>query len=309
MPTNRRLIAYRMRGEPRPTLPPTGAPIVDHRSGSVRFDGTGGHTPSGFPFPFAGIQLGDNAASGELCPDIPGHRLRRLPAAHRLQLGHGGAGFRQVDGHAHATAVSAVALAQTGGPRGAAMRSLMVAAFKSNTSCSPSLPWGISGCLGRIFVQRLHGGGDPGTAPHPSPLWSVLDQGMVNRPEPSGSVAMCFQRTSAASERRSRASRITEMRAMSTRPRRRALDGRSIPRSVFRGMQAVSRIFSRSSAVRGRACFSRWPAFLGAVDEALDDQGHPVVAGIFLLVEPVLGGDAGSVAPQSVGLLADKNPV
>ena len=64
---------------------------------------------------------------------------------------------------------------------------------------------------------------------------------------------MCFQRTSAAVKRRRRASRITEMRAMSTRPRRRALVNRSTPRSVVRRLQAVAHICSRYSAVRSLA--------------------------------------------------------
>ena len=88
----------------------------------------------------------------------------------------------------------------------------------------------------------------------PSAAWSVLERLTMSCSLPSGARSTSSQRRSDASGRLSRASRITETRAMSTSPRRSAVDSDSI-RPVWngRGRVAVARIAAATSLVRGVA--------------------------------------------------------
>ena len=99
----------------------------------------------------------------------------------------------------------------------------------------------------------------------PPAAWSVLDLAMFSRPEPSTWNSTSPQRSAAASERRSRPSRIICSRARSIRARLGACGPVSFLRRLpwwTRWIRAVALTAARASAVRPRACFRGLPCSL-----------------------------------------------
>ena len=95
----------------------------------------------------------------------------------------------------------------------------------------------------------------------PVPSWSLLERRTVTRADPSLRNSTSAQVSAAASERRSKASRMTDTSAISTSPRRRALLARSVrPPGPVRRRQAFARIAANPSSVSAAACLGVRPS-------------------------------------------------
>ena len=170
------------------------------------------------------VEPGDRAVPGQFRPRIVGGHLGRGPATGDLDGGDAGARGHQVPRHADARRV----------PREAA---------------------------GPRIARRAVAAAVPTYRVAPLPSWSLFERRTVTLADPSLRNSTSAQVSAAASERRSMASRMTEMSATSTRPRRRAVRAPSVrPPGPVRRRWAVARIASSALAVRAAACLGVRPS-------------------------------------------------
>ena len=102
-------------------------------------------------------------------------------------------------------------------------RRRMVSGWRLKTGVTAS----ITASSGRT-ASRASTAAGPRYNTTPSASWSVFDSGIRMRPLPSPASSTSLQRRAAASETRSSPSRMTEARATSTKPRRRAYSAVSV---------------------------------------------------------------------------------